>query len=335
MTAPFRPRFPWWGGDLQTLRNKFVYRHKALPGEAVDFRVLLPDGDTLTGTLHEPLQPTPQPFIVLLHGLTGSENSMYMLESTRYHLSRGRGVLRMNLRRAGSSEDLCKTPYSGKSWPDVLAVLGALDPKLTQQGIFVIGYSMGGNILLNGLPHFPADAGCIGAATVSAPIDPVSASRRLMEWRNRPYQNELLKEMQESHLALEIAQYPAMRRAIESADSIWAFDDQVTAQRLGFGSAEAYYEGTAGKHQIGEARVPLLLIHSRDDPWIPVAPYLTLSPPAHVTVEITKSGGHVGYHGRDSEQPWHDLRISDFIDGIAGLTASSDLPSGSETVEPI
>jgi len=126
---------------------------------------------------------------------------MYMLESTRYHLSRGRGVLRMNLRRAGSSEDLCKTPYSGKSWPDVLAVLGALDPKLTQQGIFVIGYSMGGNILLNGLPHFPADAGCIGAATVSAPIDPVSASRRLMEWRNRPYQNELLKEMQESHLA--------------------------------------------------------------------------------------------------------------------------------------
>jgi len=80
MTAPFRPRFPWWGGDLQTLRNKFAYRHRALPGEAEDFRIALEDGDTLTGTLHKPPTPTTQPFVVLFHGLTGSENSMYMLE---------------------------------------------------------------------------------------------------------------------------------------------------------------------------------------------------------------------------------------------------------------
>ena len=335
MTLPFRPRFLWWGGDLQTLRNKFAYRHRALPGEAVDFQVPLPDGDTLTGTLHAPLEPTAQPFVVLFHGLTGSENSIYMLESARHHLSQGRGVLRINFRRAGSSEGLCKTPYCGESWPDVLAVLDALDPALTSNGVFLIGYSMGGNILLNGLPHLHRNSRCIGAATVSAPIDPAGASKRLMEWRNRPYQNELLKEMQESHLALEIAEDPNMRRAIETTGSIWEFDDTVTARRLGLGNAQEYYDATAGKDRIDAVRLPLLMIHSRDDPWIPVAPYLTLKPPANVTIEITRSGGHVGYHGKDSAQPWHDLRISDFIDSIAGPSAASDLPSGIENGEPV
>jgi len=175
---------------------------------------------------------------------------------------------------------------------------------------------MGGNILLNSLPHLPSETRCIGAATVSAPIDPAGASKRLMEWRNRPYQNELLKEMQESHLELDLAQDDAFRRAIKSTQSIWDFDDKVTAPRLGFDSAAAYYESTAGKNQIGNVRLPLLLIHARDDPWIPVAPYLALSPPTNVTVEVTRSGGHVGYHGKDSAQPWHDLRISDFIDAL-------------------
>jgi len=335
MIPSFRPRFPWWGGDLQTLRNRLAYRHRPLPGEASDFRVPLPDGDTLTGTLHRGPEPPTGPLVVLLHGLTGSEDSIYMLESTRYHLSQGRDVLRMNLRAAGSSSELCKTPYSGKSWPDVLAVLDAIDPALIEDGVFLIGYSMGGNILLNGLPHFPSDVCCIGAATVSAPIDPVSASKRLMERRNRIYENSLLGEMQESHLLLPFAEDETMRRAIKNAGSIWEFDDTVTGPRLGFGSAQEYYDATAGKDQIDAVRLPLLMIHARDDPWIPVAPYLSLSPPTNVTLEITKAGGHVGYHGTHGAQPWHDLRISAFIDQLTGRTASSDLPSHPKTVEPI
>lgn len=327
MTPAFRPRFPWWGGDLQTLRNKLAYRHRPLPGGASDFRVALPDGDTLTGTLHRSPDPEPVPLIVLLHGLTGSEYSMYMMESTRYHLSRGHGVLRMNLRAAGSSAALCATPYSGKSWPDVLAMLDAIDSALTENGVFLIGYSMGGNILLNALPHVPSSVPCVGAATVSAPIDPAGASKRLMERRNRIYEKSLLGDMKDSHLALPFAKYEAMRDAIQNVRSIWEFDDNVTAPRLGLGGAQAYYDATAGKDHVGAVRVPLLMIHSEDDPWIPIAPYRALSPPANVAVEITKSGGHVGYHGKHGAQPWHDLRIAAFIDGITGRTAASELPS--------
>ena len=315
MIAPFRPRFPWWGGDLQTLRNKLAYRPRPLPGEATPFTAPTPDGDHLTGTLHRPSAQADRALVMLLHGLTGSEDSMYMLESTRHHLARGHSVLRMNLRGAGSSEQTCADTYSSASWPDILTVLSMLEPADLARGVFIIGYSMGGNILLNALPHFPEDTPCIGAATVSAPIDPVSASRRLMQRRNWIYQRALLNDMKETYLARPESRDPEMRAAIEGASSIWQFDDRVTGPRNGYDSAQAYYEAPAGLSKLDAIRLPLLMIHAKDDPWIPVAPYLNLTPPQNVVVEITESGGHVGFHGADA-QPWHDLRIAAFIDDL-------------------
>lgn len=315
---PFRPRFPWWGGDLQTLRNRFVHRKKPLPCRTQPVRTLSPDGDILTGTLHQPSAPTRQPLVVQWHGLTGSEDSIYMLESARHHLGQGRAVLRMNLRGAGSSQATCADTYSGASWPDVLTVLEALDPALTGYGVFAVGYSMGGNILLNALPHLAKDHRCIGAATVSAPIDPAGASYRLMQWRNRVYENALLAEMKDLYLARPEARDPTIRATIENANSIWAFDDKITGPRNGFRGAAHYYEETAGLKKLETIAIPLLLIHAKNDPWIPVAPYQTLTTPSNVTVEITDSGGHVGFHGKH-DQPWHDLRVSAFIDGVLGL----------------
>ncbi len=312
MTPQFRPRFPWWGGDLQTLRNRLAHRQSPLPGEAETFQVKTPDNDILTGTLHRPDTPKAQPFIYLLHGLTGDENSVYMQEATRHHLAQGRSVLRMNLRGAGSSELLCKSTYTAASWPDILTTVDALEPSLTKDGIFLIGFSMGGNMLINALPHIRHDSGCLGAATVSAPIDPVSASRRLMCRRNHIYQKALLDEMKETYLTRPEGGDPVWRPIIENVDSVWAFDDQITAPRNGYSGAKEYYERTAGIKQLEAINLPLLMIHAKNDPWIPVAPYLTLPPSSHITVEITRSGGHVGFHGKDP-QPWHDLRISDFI----------------------
>lgn len=324
MKPKFRPRFPWIGGDLQTLRNRFVERNVTIPGPSEEFRAETPDGDTLTGTLH-PAPEGGQPLVVLFHGLTGSEDSTYMLVSARHHLSEGRGVLRMNLRGAGSSEALCAKPYSGASWPDMMTVLEALDPAWMQSGVILVGYSMGGNILLNALPHLPTDAPVIGAATVSAPIDPTAASRQLMQPRNRIYQASLLKEMKRFWLARPEAGDANVREAIETAASIWDFDDRVTGPHIGYAGAAEYYDATAGIKKIVDVRVPLLLIHAANDPWIPARSYFSLPLQDNLRVEIAASGGHVGFHGADP-QPWHDLRIAAFIAGLNRREADRDLP---------
>ena len=320
--TPFTPRFPWIGGDLQTLRNRFVYRERSLEGVSGAMRFPLSDGtgDVLTGTLSHPAAPDPAaPLVMMIHGLTGSENSAYMVEAARFHMARGRRVLRMNMRGAGSSAKTCSQFYHAGRWTDMVEALRQLPASLTSRGVVVIGYSMGGSYALNMLARLPDDLPVIGGASVSAPIDPMSAARRLMERRNAVYQRALVKEMQATYLALE--DDAAERALIASTSSVFDFDNRLTGPRHGYADAEDYYAQTAAGPVIGDIRVPCLIIHAQDDPWIPVAPYAPAqdAAPPNVEVIVARSGGHVGFHAADAPEPWHDRRVSAFING---LTAS-------------
>ena len=80
----FRARPPWWGGDLQTLRDHLRRRPPPAPagGERIEFP--LPDGDRLVGTLDRPAAESSRPLVVLIHGLTGSADSGYVLVSAHH-----------------------------------------------------------------------------------------------------------------------------------------------------------------------------------------------------------------------------------------------------------
>ena len=55
--ADFTPARPWWGGDLQTIRNYALNINRALPSHAAErLEVLMDDGtgDRLVGALHLP-----------------------------------------------------------------------------------------------------------------------------------------------------------------------------------------------------------------------------------------------------------------------------------------
>ena len=321
MTDPdsFHPRFPWLGGDLQTLRNRFVWRFRPLPGEAQPLRLPLADGtgDALTGTLHRPEGEARGPLIVLLHGLTGDAGSAYMVEAAHHHVSRGHIVLRLNLRGAGSAAETCEGFYSSAHWPDIHAAIAALDPALTARGVFPVGFSLGGNILVNAMARLPEGSPLLGGASVSAPLDPMGAARRLMHWRNRIYERALLKDMKAAHRTLPEARDPAFREQIDAATSILDFDDRVTAPRTGYASAAEYYDGNAGAQVAGAIPVPFLAIHAEDDPWIPPDPYIALAdapPPLHIA--LTRAGGHVGFHAAGNPVPWHDRAIAAFIDRL-------------------
>ena len=82
----FKARAPWWGPDLQTVRNVVTFNASDLtpyPSKRLDFPT--PDGDRLQGVLGRPrdLDPT-RPLIVLVHGLTGCEDSTYIRASARF-----------------------------------------------------------------------------------------------------------------------------------------------------------------------------------------------------------------------------------------------------------
>ena len=318
----FRSRAPWWGGDLQTMRNQFVAPTKLLNSRSQRFEFPLAHGgnDRMSGMLDYPDGYAGGPLVILIHGLTGCEESAYVLESARFHLAKGRRVLRLNLRGAGPSRSTCGGYYFAGCTEDIRAVIDGLATEVKADGIIAIGFSLGGNILLNSLAQPWAQHVFLAAATVCAPIRPAQAARRIMEPRNWVYHRFLLQRMKQDTLSPHALLDDAERQAITSCRSIYEFDDRFTAPRNGYADADDYYRRTAGADFVPDLPTPTLLIHAADDPWIPVQPYHELRKQAlrQAKVIISQGGGHVGFHNRDLDGTWHDVIIDSFISPFYG-----------------
>ncbi len=316
---PFQQRFPWWGGDLQTLRNRLVHRKKPLPGVTEERLFTLSDGsgDRMMGRLDTPEGGGSGPLVVLIHGLMGCDHSAYIWESARFHLARGRRVLRLNLRGAGPAAKYAQRFYFAGCWPDIVDVLEAMMPD-APEGFFIAGFSLGGSVLLNSLPKLPDHLNVRAAATVSVPLDPMQAAAELKKRHNFIYQFTFVHSMKAAYRARGFMR-PEISANLDRARTIMDVDNAATAPLHGYPDAATYYEATAGKYMIPKIRVPLLLVHSEDDPWIPPEPYLALRDdlPSNVELALTRRGGHVGYHGTHGAEAWHDLRIDAFLQDLA------------------
>ncbi len=317
----FKDRAPWWGGDLQTLRNQFYAQLAPFSSNSTTLKFPMSDGsgDCLTGTIEMPIVCADKsPLIILIHGLTGCEDSSYMRESARFHLTRGRPVLRLNLRGAGTSRSISSGYYHAGCASDIQDVLDGLGGEESRHGIFPVGFSLGGNILLNLLGRLKPRHPLIGAATVSAPIEPLEACQRLMAPRNYIYHRFLLRRMKRDVLA-SAALSPLERQTVASAQSVFAFDDRWVAMRNGFRDGQDYYERTAGARQVPRLMVPTLILHASNDPWIPVRPYLRAQSEEakHARIVIARSGGHVGFHEHGYTERWHDRMIEAFLSGLS------------------
>lgn len=316
----FRERAPWWGGDLQTVRNQIARRPGAPSERSTRIWIETGDGDRLAGLLDAPARPDPgAPLVVLVHGLTGDENSVYLRRSAAFHLARGRMAFRLNLRGAGPSQPVCRGRYHAGRAADLQTALEGLPAGLMDAGVFVVGYSLGGAIAINWLASHADPARILGAASVSAPLDPLAASRRLAAPRNAVYQAWLLRAMRAELLSSPAPLSERERAAAGDVRSVFEFDDALVAPRNGYDGALDYYARTAAGPSARRARAALLAIHADNDPWIPAEPYRALAAeaPQRVTVALTRGGGHVGFHGRGDRTPWFDRAIDGFLTGLA------------------
>src|SRR3546814_18439112 len=120
-----------------------------------------------------------------------------------------------------------------------------------------------------------------------------------MQPRNWGDHRYLLGRMRAEALATLRALTPAGRAAIVSADSVYAYDEQVIAPQGGFAGADDYYRQCSGLRFLPAIEAPTLVIHVRDAHWIPTAAYegFDWAAPASLRLLLTASGGHAGLPG--------------------------------------
>jgi uncharacterized protein len=316
----FRPRFPWWTGDLQTIANVLRPPSTDLAphaSERLSFALYDGTGDTLVGTFDRPqTAKTGTPLVILIHGLTGTQDSLYICSMARTMLDRGWRVLRLNLRGAGPSRPTCGGQYYAGRSQDFRALLALLPGDLVRDGVMAVGYSLGGAMLLKYLGEEGNGSPLVAAASICAPIDLSITCRNMMRTRNLLYHRHILGLMKAEATAPGAVLTAAERAAILKSRTVWEYDEAFIAPRHGFAGAEDYYERCKPLRFMGAIRVPTLILGAQDDPWIPgwlYSGYDWASNPSLAPL-LPAHGGHVGFHGTGGRQPWSDTTIARFFE---------------------
>lgn len=323
----FVPRPPWLTGDLQTLRN--ILRrpfHDLSPWREERVEVPLDEagGDRLLAHIHTP-QEKPRAVTVLIHGLSGCADSVYVRATALHLLQQGHAVIRLNLRGAAATSAPVHSLYHAGRSGDLRAAFVALRRRenIADLPWFAVGYSLGGNMLLKYLAEEGKGTALAAAVAVSVPLDLAACSARLRLRRNRVYEQYLISRLRADTLARVTGLTGAERHAVESSGSVLEYDERFVAPRNGFAGAADYYAKSSSDRYLGGIATPTLVVHGMDDPWIPAEVYrrvpwndMPLLQPL-----LPNGGGHVGFHAIDSRTPWHDRCLGVFLDRFTGTAA--------------
>jgi len=190
--------------------------------------------------------------------------------------------------------------HSGET-EDVGFVVGLLRERFPTRPLMAIGFSLGGNILLK----FLGEQGVKNAAPVSAavaisvPYD-LSAGAASLERGGmvRIYSGYFLRSLlAKAHAKEEILANVLDLDAVRASTTIRDFDEATTARLHGFADAEDYYRNSSSNQFLQSVRIPTLLLHSRDDPFLSLEalPLSAIEANPFLTLVLTDRGGHVGF----------------------------------------
>ncbi|SHN04577.1 hydrolase [Phytopseudomonas punonensis] len=329
----------WWlpGPHLQTLWGSLCRRPPAL--ERQRERLWLADGDFLDLDWHGP-HDAQAPLVLVLHGLTGSSNSHYVLGLQRQLAAQGWASVALNWRGCSGEPNLLPRGYHSGASEDLAETVHHLHAKRPMAPLYAVGYSLGGNVLLKYLGESGADSGLQSAAAVSVPFRLDQCADRIGIGFSRVYQAHFMRAMVayvKDKQRLFAHQGQADRLSIleklgplDGMRTFWDFDGRITAPLHGFENADDYYRRSSSRYYLSRIQTPTLMIQASDDPFVyphslPEATELA----ACITFELHAKGGHVGFVDGSLRRPGYYLerRIPQWLQtierGIQQLPVSS------------
>lgn len=315
MKPIFKPA--WWlpGAHLQTLWNPMCRKPPVLQRQRE--RVWLEDGDFLDLDWHGPHEAT-APLVLVLHGLTGSSNSLYALGLQQALAAQGWASAALNWRGCSGEPNLLPRGYHSGASEDLAETVRHLRAQRPMAPLYAVGYSLGGNVLLKYLGESGADSQLQGAVAVSVPFRLDQCADRIGLGFSRIYQAHFMREMiayVKDKQRLFSHQGQADRLSIleklgplDGMRTFWEFDGRITAPLHGYADAQDYYKRASSRYFLGRIETPTLIIQAADDPFVfshsvPDASELSAS----TELELHAHGGHVGFVAGSPRRPGYYL----------------------------
>jgi predicted alpha/beta-fold hydrolase len=317
----FRFVAPWWlrGPHAQTIWGRFF---KRVPRISTTREILrAPDGDSLE--LHHLEGAGNAPRVLMLHGLEGSRDSHYIDGMFARAAARRWPATLLVFRGCGSAPNVAPRFYHSGETTDLDHVFVELSRRTPGSQWFLVGVSLGANVLLKWLGERGNVADVRAAAAISTPFDLEAGSRHISRGFSRAYDRNFVRSLRRKALA-KLERQPQLVDAgrLQSVASIYDFDEAVTAPVHGFQNAHDYYEKSSAIRFLSRIRVPTLLLSSRDDPFLPATVLDDVSDKARhnplLHVEFHDTGGHVGFVAGTPLHPFYyaEWRAFEFFEDV-------------------
>ena len=281
-------------------------------------RIDTPDGDFLD---LDWIKNEHSRLVVISHGLEGDSGRPYMRGMAREFVANGWDALAWNFRGCSGEMNNKASFYHSGFTSDLEAVIG----HAVAQGydeIVLVGFSLGGNLILKylGEPETQKFDQLVAAVVFSVPIDLASGAREINLPHNILYSQRFLKSLKKKINDKKAAMpddFPDFD--LTGLNSIYNFDNQVTAPMHGFDSADHYYRICSAMYYLKNIQLKTLVVNAANDPFLSKSClddslFTTLE---NVYFEKPDHGGHVGFSSHDNSGVyWSERRAVEFVNEI-------------------
>lgn len=318
---PFRPHGWFNGGHAQTLAAYAwprTHRFRSVKDEERLFDTA-PEVKVLAHCRWQP-NPPETPTLILWHGIEGSSASTYMFGTAEKAFAAGFNVIRMNLRTCGGTDHLTSSIYHGGLTDDLREVVRQLLHDHGLKRLFLVGFSLGGNMVLKLAGEYGKDIPdeVLAVAAISPSIDLNASAELIVKRSNWIYHRDFVYRLKK-RIRTKHKLFPDRYDVSElgSVRTLRQFDNQFTARAHGFAGADDYYYRASAIRVIDQLQVPTLIIHAQDDPFIPFEPLLdpAVTNNPYILLIGPERGGHVAFLSANGEDPdvfWAENRVVEF-----------------------
>ena len=243
--------------------------------------------------------PAEAPTILILHGLEGCARSNYVQDLMRQLGSLGWRAVVMQYRNCGEKPNRLAQSYHAMRWQELDWTVENLRGRFPGAPIGVVGFSIGGSILLNWLGQNEIKH-IATACAISVPYKLAPCADRLNQGFSKIYQTYLMGRLKRSAVRKGDLLKDALGlydlSQINKLNTLWEFDDLLTAPLHCFKNVHDYYEKASCHQYLKSVQVPTLLVHALDDPFmvpevVPQASELS----GLIQTAFVPVGGHVGF----------------------------------------
>ena len=246
--------------------------------------------------------------VIISHGLEGNSRRPYMKGMAKAFFDAGFDVISWNYRGCGEEMNRQLRFYHSGATDDLDVVVKHAASKY--KSIFLVGFSLGGNITLKYLGENRRDVK--GAVAFSVPLNLQTSCEKI----GPVYANRFLRSLKKKVITKSGLMKGLAITGIDVISTLKDFDDRYTAPLHGFKDAIHYYQSCSSLYFLKEIGVPTLVVNAKNDPFLGADCYPTDTHNPFLQFDFPRHGGHVGFSLLNNKLYWSELRALQFIQDI-------------------